>query len=69
MSLSLAGIYDMVTNGIDLENTLKTAIGAAFLGFAWFSASRGLAGAALTGLGIGAITAFALVSFKLIFLI
>jgi hypothetical protein len=67
LSLSLAGIYDMVTNGIDLENTLKTAIGAAFLGFAWFSASRGLAGAALTGLGIGAITAFALVSFKLIF--
>lgn len=67
LSLSLAGIYDMVTNGIDLENTLKTAIGAAFLSFAWFSASRGVAGAAFTGLGIGIITAFAIVSFQLIF--
>ena len=67
LSLSLDGIYDMVTNGIDLENTLKTAIGAAFLAYPWFVASRGSGGAAFTGLAIGIITASAIVSFQLIF--
>ena len=67
ITLTLGGIADMLMNGMDIENIIATSIGAAFLGFAWFSASRGIAGAALTGLGIGTITAFALVSIKLIF--
>ncbi len=67
ITLTLGGIADMLMNGMDIENIIATSIGAAFLGFSWFSASRGIAGAALTGLGIGAITAFALVSIKLIF--
>lgn len=67
ITLTLGGIADMLMNGMDIENIIATSIGAAFLGFAWFSASRGIAGAALTGLGIGAIIASALVSIKLIF--